>query len=62
MQSDRAGAQTFQHFRTLKKTGLQRTNIYRAFGDQQLPNFSTVLSVLTAMGLQIKLVPRTGGK
>ncbi|MCK1527433.1 putative addiction module antidote protein [Bradyrhizobium sp. 182] len=51
---------TFQN--SQKKTGLQRTSIYRAFGDQRLPNFSTILSVLTAMGLQIKLVPRTGGK
>lgn len=41
-----------------KKSGLQRTSIYRAFGDGQLPNFSTVLAVLTAMGLQLKVVPR----
>lgn len=43
-----------------KKTGLQRTSIYRAFGDEQLPNFSTVLAVLTAMGLELKVAPRVG--
>jgi DNA-binding phage protein len=38
---------------------LQRQSIYRAFilGGDQLPNFSTVLSVLTAMGMQLKVVP-----
>jgi probable addiction module antidote protein len=43
-----------------KKTGLQRTSIYRAFGNEQLPNFSTVLAVLTAMGLELKVAPRAG--
>jgi len=41
-----------------RQTGQQRISIYRAFGDEQLPNFSTVLGVLTAMGLQTKVVPR----
>ncbi|WP_377831383.1 DNA-binding protein (plasmid) [Bradyrhizobium lupini] len=42
-----------------REAGLQRTSIYRAFGDeQQLPHFSTVLRVLTAMGLEIRVVPR----
>lgn len=41
-----------------RKCGLQRTSIYRAFGDEQLPNFSTVLALLPAMGLQLKVVPR----
>lgn len=40
-----------------RQTGLQRTSIYRAFGNAQLPNFSTVLTVLTAMGLQLRVVP-----
>ncbi|WP_167771185.1 addiction module antidote protein [Bradyrhizobium niftali] len=44
-----------------KKTGVQRTSIYRAFGNEQLPNFSTVLGVLTAMGLQLKVTPMRGG-
>jgi DNA-binding phage protein len=37
---------------------LQRQSIYRAFilGGDQLPNFTTVLSVLTAMGMQLKVV------
>lgn len=41
-----------------RQTGLQRTSIYRAFGDEQLPKFSTVLSVLTAMDLQLRVVPK----
>ncbi|WP_346657506.1 hypothetical protein [Bradyrhizobium sp. 151] len=40
-----------------KKTGLPRTSIYRAFGNEQLPNFATVLGVLTAMGLELKVPP-----
>jgi probable addiction module antidote protein len=41
-----------------RKAGLQRTSLYRAFGgdDQSHPNFSTVLNVLAAMGLQLKVV------
>jgi probable addiction module antidote protein len=45
-----------------RQTGLQRTSIYRAFGNEQLPNFSTALSVLTAMGLQLRVVPRAVAK
>ena len=41
-----------------EKAGLQRSSIYRAFGGEQTPNFSTVLNVLTAMGLQLKVVRR----
>src|SRR4051794_15987705 len=42
-----------------RQTGLQRQSIYRAFKtDTQLPNFSTVLAVLTAMGLQLKVTPK----
>jgi probable addiction module antidote protein len=41
-----------------KKSGLQRTTIYRAFGTEQLPNFATILAVLTAMGLQVKVAPK----
>jgi probable addiction module antidote protein len=41
-----------------RETGLQRSSIYRAFiSGEQLPNFATVLSVLTAMGMQLKVVP-----
>lgn len=46
-----------------RQTGLQRQSIYRAFRTTtQLPNFSTVLAVLTAMGLQLKVVPRVGAE
>ncbi|WP_409187948.1 DNA-binding protein [Bradyrhizobium sp. RDM4] len=52
----------FEHFNIAemaKRTGLQRQSIYRAFlNDQRLPHFSTVLSVLTAMGLQMRVVPK----
>ncbi|MDN3275909.1 putative addiction module antidote protein [Frankia sp. RB7] len=42
-----------------KETGLQRQSIYRAFQTHaQLPNFKTVLAVLTAMGLQLKVAPK----
>jgi len=46
-----------------RQTGLQRQSIYRAFQTHtQLPNFTTILAVLTAMGLQFKVVPRTQGR
>jgi probable addiction module antidote protein len=44
-----------------RQTGLQRQSIYRAFlniNGTQLPNFSTLLAVLTAMGLQLRVVPQ----
>ncbi|WP_426608869.1 addiction module antidote protein [Bradyrhizobium sp. McL0616] len=42
-----------------RETGLQRQSIYRAFQTHSaLPNFTTVLAVLTAMGLQIKVAPK----
>jgi probable addiction module antidote protein len=41
-------------------TGLERPSIYRAFGGQQYPNFSTVLRVLDAMGFQLKVIRRRG--
>ena len=42
-----------------RQTGLQRQSIYRAFQtNTQLPNFSTVLAVLSAMGLQLKVTPK----
>ncbi|MGY4345768.1 putative addiction module antidote protein [Bradyrhizobium sp. GM7.3] len=42
-----------------EETGLARQSIYRAFKThRQLPNFTTVLAVLTAMGLQMKVAPR----
>jgi probable addiction module antidote protein len=42
-----------------RETGLHRPSIYRAFiSGEQLPNFATVLGVLTAMGMQLKVTPR----
>ncbi|RXT54401.1 DNA-binding protein [Bradyrhizobium betae] len=41
------------------QTGLQRQSIYRAFkNNTQLPNFSTVVAVLSAMGLQLEVKPK----
>jgi probable addiction module antidote protein len=40
-----------------RKAGVERTSLYRAFGGaKRLPNFPTVLSVLAAMGLRLKVV------
>jgi probable addiction module antidote protein len=41
-----------------EKAGLRRTSIYRSFGGKQSPNFSTVLALLDAMDLQLKVVLR----
>ncbi|WP_092228959.1 addiction module antitoxin [Bradyrhizobium sp. Gha] len=42
-----------------RQTGLQRQSIYRAFQTHtQLPNSTTILAVLTAMGLQLKVIPK----
>jgi probable addiction module antidote protein len=38
-----------------RTTGLEQPSIYRAFGGEQFPNFSTVLKVLGAMGLRLKV-------
>jgi probable addiction module antidote protein len=44
-----------------KKSGVERTSLYRAFGRKQYPNFTTVLNVLDAMGLQLKVTVRALG-
>ncbi|TYO64622.1 putative addiction module antidote protein [Bradyrhizobium hipponense] len=57
----RAIGRALDHFNiseVARQTGLQRTSIYRAFGDEQLPHFSTVLGVLTVLGLEMRVVPR----
>ena len=42
-----------------KVSGLERPTIYRAFeGDAKHPNFTTVLSVLDAMGFQLHVTVR----
>jgi len=45
-----------------KKAGIERTSLYRAFpgGSQHHPNFKTVLSVLDAMGFQLRVTVRVG--
>jgi probable addiction module antidote protein len=45
-----------------QKAGLARPTIHRAFaGDPKKPNFTTVLSVLDAMGLRLRVTVRRGG-
>jgi probable addiction module antidote protein len=39
-----------------------RTSIHRAFAGEQLPNFSTVLRVLDAMGFQLRVTQRRGNR
>jgi probable addiction module antidote protein len=41
-----------------EKAGLERPSLYRAFGGDKFPNFSTVLAVLDAMNLQLKVTRR----
>ncbi|MGZ5569325.1 MAG: addiction module antidote protein [Limisphaerales bacterium] len=44
-----------------KKAGIERTSLYRAFGGgPKHPNFKTVLCVLDAMGLQLRVTVREG--
>ena len=43
-----------------KMAGLERPSIYRAFGDRQSPNLSTVLGVLKAIGFQLKVTQLRG--
>jgi len=39
-----------------RRAGIERTSLYRAFsGGEKHPNFSTVLNVLHAMGLQLQV-------
>jgi probable addiction module antidote protein len=41
-----------------RKAGIERPSLYRAFAGQQFPNLSTFLSVLDAMGFELKVTPR----
>ena len=45
-----------------KKSGIERPSLYRAFSGGRTPNFKTVLSVLDAMGFQLKVTVRRGGR
>lgn len=53
------GLANFNIAELARQTGLGRQSIYRAFKtNTQLPNFSTVLAVLSAMGLQLQVTPK----
>ena len=41
---------------------IDRANIYRAFAGENLPNFSTVLRILDAMGFQLRVTQRRGNR
>ena len=44
-----------------QKSGLARPSLHRAFaGDRKKPNFTTVLNVLDAMGLRLRVTVRRG--
>jgi probable addiction module antidote protein len=45
-----------------REAELERTSIYRAFAGEKLPNFSTVLRVLDAMGFQLRVTQRRGNR
>jgi len=40
-----------------RKTGLSRESLYRSLSPEGNPEFSTVLKVLEALGMEIKAVP-----
>jgi probable addiction module antidote protein len=40
-----------------KTSSLQRVSLYRAFGKSRVPQFSTVLNFLKALGLRLAVVP-----
>ena len=44
-----------------EKSGLARPSIHRAFAGKRKPNFTTVLNVLDAMGLRLRVTVRRGG-
>ena len=43
-----------------QKSGLARPSIHRAFAGKRKPNFTTVLNVLDAMGLRLRVTVRRG--
>ena len=44
-----------------QKSGLARPSIHRAFAGKRKPNFTTVLNVLDAMGLRLRVTVRRRG-
>jgi probable addiction module antidote protein len=43
-----------------KMAGIERPSVYRAFAGKQAPNLSTAMSVLDAMGFQLRVTQRRG--
>jgi probable addiction module antidote protein len=43
-----------------REAELVRTSVHRAFAGEKLPNFSTVLRVLDAMGFRLRITERRG--
>ena len=41
-----------------KKSGIERTSLYRSFRGKQYPAFKTVVNVLGALGLELKVTVR----
>ena len=42
------------------QAGIERPSVYRAFGGRHLPNFTTVVNILGAMGFQLRVTQRRG--
>lgn len=45
-----------------EQTGLTRESLYKALRDDAQPRFDTIMRVLSAIGLQIKVAPTKTGK
>jgi probable addiction module antidote protein len=60
-QSIGAAAKSHNITEIAKKSGLNRPTMYRAFaGGGAYPNLTTVVGVLAAMGLRLKVEPKKG--
>jgi len=45
-----------------KEAGVSRENLYRALSGDAKPEFGTILSVLRALGVELRVQPAKGGK
>jgi probable addiction module antidote protein len=45
-----------------RNAGIERPSVYRAFGGSSLPNFTTVVNILGAMGFQLRVTQRRGNR
>jgi probable addiction module antidote protein len=43
-----------------KMAGIERPSVYRAFRGKQVPNLATAISVLDAMGFQLRVIEKRG--